>query len=120
MVYAPPVGDVNQDHEAVFHAALVACRPLPGNTVRRFLSYEVPPTARFSNPIDGARWLPTVCVDITRHIDRKLAALKCYPSELRKAPHPRSLAGLRVYARERGLTFGVKYAEIFCLIRELS
>ena len=119
VVYAPPVGDVNQDHEAVFQAALVACRSLPGNTVRRFLSYEIPPTARFANPIDAARWLPNVYVDITAHIDRKLAAMKRYPSELRKPPHPRSLEGIRLYARERGLTLGIEYAEAFCLIREL-
>jgi LmbE family N-acetylglucosaminyl deacetylase len=119
VVYAPPVGDVNQDHEATFKAALVACRPLPGCTVRRLLCYEIPPTARFSNPIDAARWLPNTYVDITSHIEQKLAAMECYQSELRQPPHPRSLEGIRLYARERGLTIGLQYAEVFDLIREI-
>jgi len=118
-VYAPPVGDVNQDHEAVFRAALVACRPLPGSTVKTLLSYEIAPTARFANPADAARWMPTTYVDVTATIDRKLEAMACYASELRDPPHPRSLDGIRLFARERGLAVGLHYAETFHLIRDI-
>jgi len=119
VVYAPPVGDVNQDHEAVFKAALVACRPLPDNTVKTLMSYEIAPTVRFGNPADAGRWMPTTYVDITPHIDAKLKAMSCYASELREPPHPRSLEGIRLFARERGLAVGLEYAEAFQLIREI-
>ena len=119
MVYAPPVGDINQDHEAVFKAALVACRPLPGYTVKTLFSYEIPPTSRFGNPADASRWIPTTYVEIAPYIDRKLKAMTCYALELRQPPHPRSLEGIRLFARERGLGVGLEYAEAFQLIREI-
>ena len=119
IVYVSPPGDVNQDHEAVFRAALVAARPLPDSSVKVLYSYEVAPTSRFGNPIDAARWMPTTFVDITPYIDRKLEAMSCYASELRQPPHPRSLEGLRLFARERGLAVGLEYAEAFQLIREI-
>lgn len=119
VVYAPPFGDVNQDHEAAFRAALVACRPLPGCTVRALYSYEIPPTTRFANPADTARWQATTYVDITAHLDRKLRAMACYAAELRELPHPRSMEGIRLYARERGLSVGCEYAEALCLVREV-
>jgi N-acetylglucosamine malate deacetylase 1 len=115
VVYTSSASDVNQDHRIVFEATLVACRPLPGSTVRRLLSYEVGPAARFGN----APFFPNVFVDIEAFLDKKLEAMKCYETELREPPHPRSLAGLELIARERGLSVGLKAAECFQLIREI-
>jgi len=119
VIYAPPFGDVNQDHDAVFKATLVASRPLAGCSVRTLYSYEVAPTTRFANPADAGRWQPNTYVNITDHMDAKLEAMTRYASELREPPHPRSLEGIRLFARERGLAVGVPYAETLTLIRDL-
>jgi LmbE family N-acetylglucosaminyl deacetylase len=60
-----------------------------------------------------------VYVDISGFLDKKLEAMKYYKTELRKFPHPRSLEGLELLARERGLGIGVEAAECFRLIREI-
>ncbi|MEO0049646.1 MAG: PIG-L deacetylase family protein [candidate division WOR-3 bacterium] len=116
IVYTSSACDVNQDHRIVFEATLVATRPLPGNIVRRLLCYEVGPTVRFAN----TPFLPNVYVDISNFLDKKLEAMACYKTELKEFPHPRSLEGLKLIARERGLSMGLKAAECFQLIREIQ
>lgn len=116
VLYAPPPDDVNQDHAALFGAALVAARQTGGSSLRAFYSYEIPSTTRFNVP---GRWWANSYVDITQHIERKLEAMGAYASELRDPPHPRSLDALRAMARERGAALGVAYAEAHMLVREL-
>lgn len=115
VVYLPPPADINTDHVIVHQAALVATRPLPGTSVRRVLAYEIAPTSRFG--VTGFQ--PTVYVDITDYLDRKLEMMSIYESEVKAYPHPRSLEALRAFAVERGLGVGVGAAECFQLIREL-
>lgn len=115
VVYTSWASDVNQDHRIVFDATLVATRPLPGSTVRRLLCYETGYASRYGQ----LPFAPNVFVDIEAFLDKKLEAMKCYETELREPPHPRSLAGLELIARERGLSVGLKAAECFELVREI-
>jgi LmbE family N-acetylglucosaminyl deacetylase len=115
VVYTSSAHDVNQDHRIVFEATLVAARPLPGSPVRRLLSCEAGPTARYGH----LPFVPNVYVDIAAFLGKKLEAIKCYRTELREPPHPRSLAGLELIAWERGQSVGLKAAECFQLIREV-
>lgn len=115
IVYTSSACAINQDHRLVFDATLVATRPLPASPVRRLLCYEIGPTLRFGN----SAFVPNVYVDISDFLDKKLAAMACYKTELREMPHPRSLEGIKLIARERGLSVGLKMAECFQLIREI-
>jgi len=115
VVYTSSASDVNQDHRIVFEATLVATRPLPGCTVRRVLCYEAGYTSRYWPMPFG----PSVFVDIADFLDKKLEAMKCYETELREPPHPRSLEGMELVARERGQSVGLKAAECFELVREI-
>ncbi len=115
VVYAPAASDVNQDHRIVFEATLVACRPLPGGIVKRVLCYETGYSSRYGQE----PFAPNVFVDIEPFLGKKLEAMRCYETELREPPHPRSLAGLELIARERGLSVGLRAAECFHLVREL-
>ena len=119
VVYTTPRADINQDHRIVYDCTLVATRPLPGSSVRRVLSYEISPTTRFGVPSGSSGFMPTVFIDIAAHLERKLAAMMCYKTELREFPHPRSVEGLRLLAQERGLSVGFAAAECFELVREL-
>lgn len=115
VVYIPAAHDVNDDHVAVHHAALVATRPLPWSSVRRVLGYEISTTSRFG--IHG--FAPNVFIDITNTLERKLELMALYESELRPFPHPRSLEALRLFAVERGISVGLGAAECFELVRDI-
>ena len=47
------------------------------------------------------------------NIKQKLKAIQCYKSEIRKYPHPRSLKGIEVFSKFRGMAAGLKNAEAY-------
>ena len=119
IVYVTPRSDINLDHRIVYECVLVACRPLPGSSVRRILSYEICATTSFGLPAGINGFNPTVFIDISKYLNEKLEIMKLYETELCPYPHPRSLEGIKLFAEERGLSVGLKAAERFELIREL-
>lgn len=116
VVYTHWPHDLNQDHRAVSQATLVASRAWTGRAPR-LLAYEVSETTE--QAFGATRFAPTVFIDITKFVDRKVAALECYVSECRHAPHPRSWPMVYAQAAVRGSTVGVSYAEAFALLREV-
>ena len=97
--------------------SLPIMRP-PGQPVRTVLSFEVPSYTEWAFG-SLAPFVPEFFVDITEHLDRKLHALEAYATELRPAPHPRSVEAVRALATVRGSAVGVGAAEAFQLVRTL-
>jgi LmbE family N-acetylglucosaminyl deacetylase len=112
-------GDNNQDHRAVFNAAMVVCRPYASVQLKSLYSYEVPSSTDQAPPLPENAFLPNLYVNISDHMDRKLCALKCYQKELRSFPHPRSIEGVSTYAKKRGSEVGMAAAEAFVVLRDL-
>ena len=110
-------GDVNVDHRVVHQAVIVACRPVPDYPVRELLFFEVPSSTEWRPPGSGDGFAPNYFVDVSTTLDRKMAALGAYASELRDFPHPRSRSAIEALARWRGATVGVAAAEAFVLGR---
>ena len=119
MVYVHHSGDVNVDHRRLHEAVVTACRPLPGQTVRRLLSFEVASSSEWQPPSSAPVFQPNWFVDISDQWSRKRDALVAYATEMRPWPHARSLEALEHLARWRGAQVGVEAAEAFCLLREL-
>lgn len=112
-------GDVNVDHRRVFEAVTVACRPQKDHPVRTLLAFEVASSTEWQLPGSLPPFVPSVFVDISATLDRKLRALAAYSQELRDWPHPRSLRGVEQLARWRGATVGLDAAEAFQLGRAI-
>ena len=108
--------DYDQDHRAVFDAAFAAARPIPANcgkhTPRRVATYESPKLAWMEAPFK-----PTLYLDVTSQLERKLQALRAYRTQLREPPHVRSPENLAALARLRGSESGVPFAEAFHILR---
>lgn len=119
VVYVHHSGDVNVDHRRLHEAVVTACRPTPGQTVQRLLSYEVASSTEWQPPGSAQTFQPNCFVDISAHWERKRQALEAYSSEMRAWPHARSIDALEHLARWRGAQVGVKAAEAFCLLRQL-
>jgi LmbE family N-acetylglucosaminyl deacetylase len=112
-------GDVNVDHRIVHDAVVVACRPQPDHPVKELLFFEAASSTEWRPPASGLPFNPNYFVDISATMDKKLAALRAYGSELRQFPHPRSLQAVAALAQWRGATVGVHAAEAFELGRRL-
>lgn len=119
LVYAPFQGDLHGDHQAVYQAALVATRPINGCPVRRVLCYETLSETDWASPFGNHTFTPNVFIDITSYLGRKLEAMQCYQTQLKPAPHSRSLQSLEALARLRGGTVSLEATEAFMLVREI-
>lgn len=119
IVYTCHRGDTNQDHQAVFKASMIVCRSLTRSRPIRLLCYEVPSSTEQAPPFVESQFIPNYYVDIELQLDKKIKALSCYQRELRDFPHPRSLEGIAICARKRGIEVGCKAAEAFMVVREI-
>lgn len=119
VVYVHHAGDVNVDHRRLHEAVITACRPTPGQPVRRLLSFEVASSTEWQPPGSAPAFQPNWFVDVSAQWPRKREALAAYASEMRQWPHARSIKALEHLARWRGAQVGVEAAEAFCLLRQL-
>ena len=111
-------GDLNIDHRIIHEAVVTACRPNPGNRVRRLLSFEINSSTEWQ-PDSVSSFQPSWFEDVSGSISRKLQALEAYSIEIRPWPHSRSLKAVEHLARWRGSTVGTEAAEAFMLLREV-
>lgn len=112
-VYLPPLRDIHDDHEIVANAGIAATRYK--DYIEKVFSYEIPVTTVFSK-ICKSETNYIYFVDVSNYFKEKLTAMDLYHSELKTLPHPRSIDGLKIIARERGLQSGFEYAECFSLL----
>lgn len=120
IVYTHHSGDVNIDHRRLHEAVITACRPTPGQSVKRILSFEVPSSTEWQPPGSSFVFQPNWYSNISDQLGRKLDALKAYSSEMRPWPHARSFEALEHLARLRGSQIGCAAAEAFCLLRNIA
>ncbi len=118
IMYVPHSGDIHLDHRAVHLAALVAARPHIGCPVHTILSYETLSETDWAPPTPESAFIPNVYIDVSHTIGQKIAAMRCYASQLKAFPNTRSIESLEALARMRGGTIGVAAAEAFMLIRQ--
>lgn len=116
-VYTQHGGDVNIDHQVVFRAVLAATRPVPGHPVRQVLAFEVGSSTEWAFGAFAPAFRPSVFEDVSGFIDQKVDALRCYESEVRAFPHPRSPEVLVANATRWGSAVGVAAAEAFEPVR---
>lgn len=106
--------DLNVDHRYCYEAVAVAARPTE-DWRPTVLCGEIPGSTGVLMP---AAWQPNVYVGLSADdLNRKVAAMECYRTERREAPHPRSPESLRALATVRGTECGHHLAEAFMLHR---
>jgi LmbE family N-acetylglucosaminyl deacetylase len=118
-VYTHHGGDLNLDHRIAHQAVVTACRPMPGFPVHRIYAFETPSSTDWATEAHGPRFRPNLFVDIADTLKSKIASLAAYDEEMHPFPHPRSLEGVSVLARQRGACVGVSSAEAFMLVRDI-
>ncbi|NPA10880.1 MAG: PIG-L family deacetylase [Epsilonproteobacteria bacterium] len=114
IVFTHYENDLNVDHRVTYKAAITATRPMKGCSVKEIYSFEVLSSTEWNYPLSFS---PDVFFDVSHTIDDKIKAMGYYKSELRDFPHPRSLYGIELNAKQWGMKVGVEYAEAFKCIR---
>ena len=116
-VFIPHQGDVHSDHRITFEAVSACTKWFRCPSVKRVLAYETLSETEFG--LDPSKtFQPNVFVDISQHLEQKLALLSIYSSELGEFPYPRSETSVRALAQFRGCSSGFNHAEAFRLLLE--
>ena len=119
IVYTHFPSDINKDHEVIAKATLVALRPMKFMQKNiEIRAFETPSSTEQSPYISNLTFLPNLYISIENSWKKKLGALQCYASELRKYPHPRSLKSIEALAIKRGAESGFKKAEAFMILKK--
>lgn len=115
IVYCQFGGDINMDHQLLFHAANVAFRPLD-RWIEDVYSFYTLSSTEWGFP---GSFQPDTWVDISETLEQKLSAFSCYKSEIRDYPHPRSVDALRYAAHFWGNQCAMDAAEPFVTVRRM-
>jgi LmbE family N-acetylglucosaminyl deacetylase len=99
LVYAPSLFEIHPDHRAVAMAAVEAARRIGGAV--RLAMYEV-----------GTPLRPNVILDITKFLERKRLAMRCFTSQISLQPYDEQMEALNRY-RTYTLPRAVTSAEAF-------
>ncbi|KKN82056.1 hypothetical protein LCGC14_0313230 [marine sediment metagenome] len=117
IVYTHHRSDLNVDHRAVFEAVLTATRPGYADPLQALYSFEVLSSTEWAFDYS---FRPARFVDVSQYWQEKVAGLRCYESEMRPFPHPRSFRALEARAQYWGAVVGVEYAEAFEVVRMIE
>lgn len=118
-VYIPHIGDMQKDHQIVTDAAMVALRPKYEHVVKRIYTYETLSETGYNIPNIQNEFVPNIYNDISGFLNKKLAAMQIYASQISDFPNPRSLGAIEALAKYRGSMVSVMAAEAFALVREI-
>jgi len=116
-VLLPHPGDAHSDHRITFDAVSACTKWFRYPSVRRVLTYET--LSETDAGLDPTRvFQPTVFVDVSDYLERKIELMRVYESEMGEFPFPRSEKALRAQAEACGAGGGFDAAEGFMLMRE--
>lgn len=111
-----PFPDRHIDHRIIFDASVVASRPIGIEPPRVVLAYETLSETHWNVPGIEPAFVPEFFIDISQQMEKKIAALAKYESQISEAPS-RSTDAVNALARFRGSQNGCPYAEAFKVIR---
>lgn len=112
VIYTHFENDLNYDHTLIFKASMVASRP--PKKIKLYCFETLSETEWGLSAFKPNYW-----VDVSRQIEKKINAFKIYKSEVKSCPHPRSVEGVKILAKKRGIEICAKYAEAFILIKNV-
>lgn len=113
--------DRHIDHRVIFDSVMVATRPVgAGNGIELLAAYETLSETHWNAPHMEPNFVPNWVVDISSVIEKKIAAVRCYESQISPFPGSRSIEAVEALAKFRGSQAGFGFGEAFQIIRMKS
>jgi LmbE family N-acetylglucosaminyl deacetylase len=119
VVYLPFRDDAHSDHRVLFDAVQPCLKWFRNNALREVLVYETLSETGYNLAPGAIAFSPTLYVDITPHLEDKVAAMALYKSEIKAHPFPRSERAMRAQALLRGSECGCEAAEAFIILWQI-
>ncbi len=112
IIYIPYTNDVHTDHQVVSKAVISSSKWFRSNSIKEINMYETLSETNFDFLSKNA-FNPNFFVEITNYLEKKLEICRCYKTEFKKHPFPRSEESIRSLAKLRGSQSGYDSAESF-------
>ena len=119
IIYTHHYGDLNIDHKITHNAVMTATRPF-ASFVNEIYSFETMSATECNFDYAYSAFKPNYFIAVDKWINKKIDALKCYKSEMRDFPHPRSIENVECTAKKWGSLCGANFAEAFEVLRVVS
>jgi len=116
IIYTHFHSDLNVDHQITHKAVMTASRPLPSETAKEILCFEIVSSTEWAIG-DKNIFRPNLFVNIEPYLNQKIKALECYADEMCQPPHARSIESIVNLAKYRGTQNGMYAAEAFMIER---
>ena len=110
--------DAHSDHHIVYNCCMAAAKTFRAPYIRRVTTMEVISETDYG--FQKEKFEPNLFIDITNELEDKLEAMKIYDTEIEELPFPRSLENIRALATVRGGHCSNRYAEAFCIIKQIE
>ena len=116
-----PFPDRHIDHRLIFESTLVATRPVQvGADIELVAAYETLSETHWNAPYIEPNFTPNLVIDISKYINQKVEAMKCFRSQLTINKGPRSVKAVKALAQFRGSQSGFDFGEALFIIRMVS
>lgn len=120
VIYTLNRSDAHSDHRVLFDAVAACTKSFRYPYIKKVLMYECLSETEFAPALSEKMFVPNYFVDISNFIEKKLAIMQIFESELGQHPFPRSLDNIKALAHYRGASVGVYYAEAFQLLKYID
>ena len=120
IIYTHNPHDLNVDHRVVAEATLTAFRPQTKEVWKKILAFEIPSSTDFAYFKKNNTFQPNYFLDIKKYWNKKKKALLAYKKEIKKYPNSRSLKGIEILSKFRGIQNGLEQAEGFQILKQIK
>jgi LmbE family N-acetylglucosaminyl deacetylase len=120
IIYTHNPHDLNVDHRIVAEATLTAFRPQARELWEKILAFEIPSSTDYAYFRNKKNFQPNYFLDIKKYWNKKKKALSAYKYEIKKFPNSRSLKGIEILSKFRGMQNGLEQAEGFQILKEIK
>jgi LmbE family N-acetylglucosaminyl deacetylase len=120
IIYTHNPHDLNIDHRIVAEATLIAFRPQAKEIWQKILAFEIPSSTDFAYFKKNKNFQPNHFLNIKKYWNKKKKALQAYKTEIKKFPNSRSLKGIEILSKFRGMQNGLEKAEGFQILKHIK
>lgn len=117
-IIIPGQYDAHSDHHVVYNCCMAAAKTFRAPYIKRITTMEIISETDYG--FQNEKFEPNLFIDIRDELEGKLEAMKIYDTEIEEVPFPRSLENIRALASVRGGYCTSRYAEAFCIVKQIE
>tara|TARA_B100000029_G_C17306295_1_gene862637 strand:+ start:207 stop:875 length:669 start_codon:yes stop_codon:yes gene_type:complete len=120
IIYIPYMFDPHSDHRIIYDASIAASKSFRSPFISSIRVYQTLSETEFSAEMGEGGFKPSLFIDITNWMEKKLEIMRLYESEFGNHPFPRSEKNIIAQATLCGSSANCEYAEGFIVVREIA